>query len=188
MAIDKFIKEIITGKEVEVPEDVTNILESGEKIIHAFQQGSITGKFGGAESIYITDLRIIKLMPNTFGLRAEIRDFLYKDMANVTIDRGMTRTNIRVKMRFQSHNVFINKIPKDAGNQIFRTIQDGIAGRLSASGVSDLLDTKEDEKLKTRTTGLSIPNQIRELSKLKTEGLIAEVEFEQKKKKLLERM
>ena len=63
------MKRIITGREVPVPNELENILEPDEIVFHSFEQASITGKFGGAHSIYITNRRVAKLVPSAFGLR-----------------------------------------------------------------------------------------------------------------------
>ena len=45
------IKEAVRGKKVEIPKEVKNVLEPGEEVFHAYEQASITGKVGGAQSI-----------------------------------------------------------------------------------------------------------------------------------------
>ncbi len=105
-------------------------MESDEKVLYGVQQVGLGGKITGLESIFITNKRIIKLKPKTLGLRADIEDYLYKDMANVKLDRGILRSSISIVMRFRSDNVKIENIPKDEAYEIFKAIDDGIAGRL----------------------------------------------------------
>jgi len=156
------MKRIITGREVPVPNELENILEPDERVFHSFEQASITGKFGGAHSIYITNRRVAKLVPSAFGLRRKVEDYRYEDMANVTLKKGITRSDIAIKMRFLSNDVDITKIPKDGANRIVRTIQDGIQGRLDRpdyhvesvviSEVSDpeVSDSKIDESSESK--------------------------------------
>ena len=173
------IKEAVRGKKVEIPGEVKNVLEPGEEVFHAYEQASITGKIGGAQSIYVTNLRIFKLVPTTLGLRRNIEDYRYEDMANVSMKRGITRSDISIKMRFLSNNVAIAKIPKDAAQEILMTIQKGIAGHHK---------TEAPSITKTDTLQSDATEQIRKLAELKKDGILSEVEFETKKKELLEKL
>jgi hypothetical protein len=121
---------IISGKEIKTPEEIKKILESDETVLYGVQQAGLGGKITGLESIFITNKRVIKLKPKTLGLRADIEDYLYKDMANVNLDKGIFRSSISIVMRFRSDSVNIENIPKDDAYNIFKAINDGIAGRL----------------------------------------------------------
>ena len=83
---------IVSGKEIEVPEEIQNILEFDEKVLFAFQQAGMGGKVTGLESILLTDRRVIKMKPKTLGLRVDVSDYLYTDMANVKLTKGMLRS------------------------------------------------------------------------------------------------
>ncbi len=124
------MSSIISGKEIETPEEIKEILESDEKILYGIQQAGLGGKITGLESIFVTNRRVIKMKPKTLGLRADIEDYLYKDMANVKLDKGILRSSISIVMRFRSDTVNIENIPKDEAYKIFKAIDDGIAGRL----------------------------------------------------------
>ena len=173
---------IISGKEIEVPKEVQNILEFDEKVLYAFQQASIGGKVTGAESIFVTDRRVIKMKPKTLGLRADVSDYLYTDMANVKLNKGMLRSGIGIRMRFMSEPVSIENIPKDGANKIFKTIQDGIAGRLEEGKPTHLPDAG------VSSSQIDITEQIRKLGELKDSGILTEEEFQAKKKELLSKM
>jgi hypothetical protein len=121
---------IISGKEVKTPEEVKEILESDEKVLYGVQQAGLGGKITGLESVFITNIRVIKMKPKTLGLRADIEDYLYKDMANVKLDKGIFRSSISIVMRFRSDSIKIENIPKDDAYKIFKAIDDGVAGRL----------------------------------------------------------
>jgi len=155
---------IISGKEIEV---------------HAFQQSGIGGKVMGLESIFVTERRVIKMKPKTFGLRADIGDYLYKDMANVKLNKGMLRSGIRIQMRFMSEDVRIENIPKDGANKVFKAIQDGIAGMIGGGSTHP-----SDEN--APKPQLDIADQIKKLAELKDAGILTEEEFQAKKKQLLQ--
>jgi hypothetical protein len=121
---------IISGKEIKTPEEIKKILESDEKVLYGVQQAGLGGKIAGLESIFVTNKRVIKMKPKTLGLRADIEDYLYKDMSNVKLNKGIFRSGISVVMRFRTDSVNIERIPKDEAYNIFKAIEDGIAGRL----------------------------------------------------------
>ena len=87
-------------------------------------------KITGLESTFLTNKRLIKMKPKTLGLRADIEDYLFKDMANVKLDKGILRSSISIVMRFRSDNVIIEKIPKEDANKLFKFIEDGINNKL----------------------------------------------------------
>lgn len=174
---------IISGREVEVPKEIQSILENDEKVLHAFEEASITGKVGGAESIYVTNKRVFKLKPTTLGLRRNVEDYRYVDMANVYMKKGITRSDIYIHMRFLSNDVGIEHIPKEATMEIFKTIQAGIQGKLETK---EQVSNKSESNIKSDSD--DIMDKIRKLSELKKEGILSEEEFEEKKRQLLEKL
>jgi hypothetical protein len=173
------MEAIISGKEIEVPNEVQDILKFDEKVLYAFQQAGIGGKVMGLESIFVTERRVIKMKPKTFGLRADIGDYLYKDMANVKLNKGLLRSGIRIQMRFMSEDVRIENIPKDGANKVFKAIQDGIAGMLGGGSTHS-----PDEKVPT--SQIDVADQIKKLAELKDAGILTEEEFQAKKEQLLQ--
>lgn len=120
---------IISGKEIDAidaPEEIKKILELDENILEGVQQAGFGGKIAGVESVFVTNKRMIKLKPNTLGLRSEIEDYLYKDIANVKLDNGILRSSIHIVTRFRTEPIIIENIPKDAANKIYKIIQEGI--------------------------------------------------------------
>ncbi len=124
------MSRIISGKEIKTPDEIKEVLEADEKVLYGFQQAGLGGRITGLESIFVTNRRIFKVKPTALGLRAEIEDYLYKDMANVKLEKGMFRSSISIVMRFRSDNVDIKNISKDGAYKIFKAIEDGIAGKL----------------------------------------------------------
>ena len=170
---------IISRKEIEVPNEVQDILEFDEKVLYAVQQAGIGGKVRGLESIVVTERRVIKMKPKTLGLRADIRDYLYKDMANVKLNKGLLRSGIRIQMRFMSEDVRIENIPKDGANKVFKAIQNGIAGRIGGGSTHS-----PDENISK--SQLDVADQIKKLAELKDAGILTKEEFQAKKEELLQ--
>lgn len=169
---------IFSGREIEVPNEVQDILKFDEKVLYAFEQAGIGGKVMGLESIFVTKRRVIKMKPRTFGLRADIGDYLYNDMANVKLNKGLLRSSIRIQMRFMSEDVRIDNIPKDGANMVFKAIQDGIAGIFGGGSINS-----PDENIST--SQIDVADQIKKLAELKDAGILTEEEFQMKKKQLL---
>lgn len=114
---------IVSGKRIKIPDDILQIAGPHEKFLHAFQQAGFGGSLMGLASIYVTDSRIIKRIPNSFGLRADIEDYWFRDMANVKISKGIIRSSIQITMRYQSNDLFIEDLPRSGVNEVIRDIQ-----------------------------------------------------------------
>ena len=115
---------------IEVPRVIKQTLSPGEEVLHFIQQSRLK-KMITPESIFVTNKRVIKHIPKTFGLRRNIQDYKYVDMANTEIEQGLLFSNIRIKMRFGTEPVFLEMIPNNVVRKVFATIQSGIENRLS---------------------------------------------------------
>ena len=115
---------------IEVPRVIKEALMDGEEVLHFIQQSRLK-KMITPESIFVTNKRVIKHIPKTFGLRRNIQDYKYVDMANTEIEQGLLFSNIKIKMRFGTEPVFLEMIPNNVVRKVFATIQSGIENRLS---------------------------------------------------------
>lgn len=173
---------ILSGKEIEAPSGVKNLLSFDEKVICGYQQAGLGGAMGGLESIFATDRRLIKVKPNTLGLRLNFEDYLYKDMANIKLNTGILRSSINIVMRFNSEPISIENLPKDGTEKLFKIIENGIAGRLEGGKPTNLPGAG------VSSVQINIEEQIRQLKQLQDSGLISEEEFQNKKMDLLNKM
>jgi len=171
----------LSGKEIEVPGVVKSILSSDETVICGYQQAGLGGKVSGLESVFATDRRLIRVKPKTLGLRADVEDYQYKDMANVKLNKGIIRSSISIVMRFNSEPVKIEKIPSEGTEKIFKIIQEGVAGRSEAGIMTGVQNTGPSTQANTA-------DKIRQLKELKDSGLISEEEFQKKKTDILDKM
>ncbi|MDY6931284.1 MAG: hypothetical protein SVJ22_05150 [Halobacteriota archaeon] len=85
-----------------MPKEVQDILEPDERVLLAFQEAGLGGELAELESIFLTDIRIIKMRPRTLGLRAVIIDYQCENMTNVGLNKGMLRSCIFIETRFQT--------------------------------------------------------------------------------------
>jgi len=172
----------ISGKEIEVPTEVQNVLEPNERVILAFQEAGLGGKRTGLVSIFVTDKRVIRMSPRTWGLRVNILDYRYTDMTNIRLDKGILRSSIFIETRFQTPNVRIDNIPKEGANKLFKVIQEKIHG--SAQGER----ATQSQDVNVSKPEVDITEQIRKLSELKDAGIITEEDFQIKKRDLLSKI
>lgn len=170
-----------TGKEIEVPDDVTRLLQFNEKVLLSAQVARSTELINPG-TIFVTTQRVIVRKPTTLGLRKNVEDFRYVDIANVKLKKGIIRSGIILKMRFLSDNVEIDNFPKEVGEKIFRLVQDGVAGRLPSA-------QPQDPEIKIPSPiQQEIIEKIKEIAKLKDQGILTDIEFQAKKSELLARL
>lgn len=113
------MKEFFTGKEIEIPDDVQRLLQFNEKVLLSAQVARSTELINPA-TIFVTSQRVLVRKPTTLGLRKNVEDYRYTDIANVKMKRGIIRSGIILKMRFLSDDVEVDNFPKDVGEKIFR--------------------------------------------------------------------
>ncbi|MBU7015385.1 MAG: PH domain-containing protein [Theionarchaea archaeon] len=116
---------IFTGLEIEVPRDIKDVLIPGEHVLHAVRQARLEQALT-PDSIFVTTHRIVVRRPTTLGLRRNITDYRYSDMANTRIEKGIINSSIHIEMRFMSEDCVLRGIPNKSASQIFRTIEEQI--------------------------------------------------------------
>lgn len=166
-----------TGKEIEVPQDVSKILEPDEKVLLAAQQARSTNLIN-PDTIFVTTQRLLIRKPTSLGLRKNIEDYRFADIANVKLQKGIVRSSILLKVRFLSDDLEIDNISKEAADKLVQLIQQGIAGGLAVSS--------QDKK--TPVLQQDIIDKIKEIAKLKEQGILSDTEFQTKKAELLSRL
>lgn len=118
--------DTLTGVEIDIPQDVENLLLSNEKVLYAVKQTRLEQAVT-PDSIVVTTHRIIVRRPTTLGLKSNITDYRYVDMANTRIDNGLLYATIFIEMRFLSEDCVLKGIPKKSAAVIFRIIEEQIS-------------------------------------------------------------
>jgi hypothetical protein len=113
------------AKTTKVPNAIKKILLSDEQVIAVIKQSRLKAAIT-PDSIIITDQRIIRCSPSAMGLRKEIEDYRYEDIANLKIDKGILFATITVKRRFMSENLILDDLPKGQADYISRVIQENL--------------------------------------------------------------
>ena len=132
----------------ELPEDVRNILNPGEKILLAVKQSLDVLP----EMIFVTNRRLVFRKSSALGLKKTVTDYPYSEIVNITIDRGLVRSTVEIKMR-SGGELKITDIPKEAAYQLHRAIRERISGAHEEPKALELpsppgAEAKRIEKLK----------------------------------------
>jgi hypothetical protein len=129
------------AKTTRVPNAIKKILLSDEQVIAVIKQSRLKAAIT-PDSIIITDQRIIRCSPSAMGLRKEIEDYRYEDIANLKIDKGILFATITVKRRFMSENLILDDLPKGQADYISRVIQENLR-RMSGATASPVATNQQ---------------------------------------------
>ncbi len=86
-----------------IPQDINNILGSKEAI-ELYIQEKIFHPRINIESVIITNERIIFRHPHALGLKKDYTDYSYRDITNVTLDKGIMRSTIKLTLKHGEEN------------------------------------------------------------------------------------
>jgi hypothetical protein len=128
-------------KTLKVPNAIKKMLLADEQVIAAIKQSRMKAAIT-PDSIIITNHRIIRCSPSALGLRKQIEDYRYEDIANLKIDRGILFATITAKRRFMSEDLILDKLPKGQADNISKVIQENL-GRMSSIGRSLLAPNQQ---------------------------------------------
>lgn len=190
----------LSQSELEEVEKIKDTLMPDEKVLLVVRQSRIAprgltrpGTITTPNTIFATNQRIIIRNPTMLGLRAGIEDFPYKSVTSAKLHKGVFSSEIRLRipgltetsrlpttLRWGRRDEGeIAALPKDKAEQLVRIIKEGMANRLPG---------QTPPKPTTPAKTVSPLDQIKKLADLKNSGLITEKEFQEKKKKLLEKI
>jgi hypothetical protein len=88
---------------VATPDDIKNILGSNEKV-ELYIEEKIYHPRINIESVIITNERIILRHPHTLGLKKDYTDYSYRDITNVTLDKGIMRSTINLTLKHREEH------------------------------------------------------------------------------------
>jgi hypothetical protein len=128
------------------------------------------------DSIIVTNQRIIRCSPSALGLRKEIEDYRYEDIANLKIDKGILFATITVKRRFMSEDLILDNLPRSRADYISRVIQENLRG-MSGAATPPVTPNQ-------RTPPASPENPLQVLKLRFARGEITKEQFEEMKRAL----
>jgi hypothetical protein len=156
------------------------LTEDEQILINAEQSRMMPGgSIATPNSIYVTNKRIIFRNPRMWGLKIDLMDYAYEDLANVELHKGIFTTEIELTPRFNSEKVKLPAVSKDVAEELFGAIRKGMHGDFGlgndATGNVVEQQQKPDEPI----------SKLERLSALKEKGIISDKEFEAVKTRLL---
>jgi len=199
---------ITDSSDLEQISKVTEMLNPDEKVLLVAKQSRIKpgGSLHTPNIIYATDRRIIIRDPYMLGIKENVVDIPYDIVTSVKLEKGLLSSTIRFKSPGLMSSTklgmmdslidgeddqggIIEAIPKDKAQDLLEIIRSGMqtSNRKSAPSrnqkPNELLESKEHTEPPNQS--ISISDEIRNLAKLKEEGLITEEEFKQMKQDLI---
>ena len=160
------------------------MLLPAEEILMVGEQKRVVpgGSLTTPNKIYVTNRRIIFRNPKLLGLKADINDFSYEDIANIRLHRGVFSTEIFLKSRFLSDQVALPAVDKDTATRINEYIRKGMRGELPGQLMSQRGMAPAVEGPETARDPIA---EVERLYGLKEKGIITVDEFEKLKSRLL---
>jgi len=163
------------GKALKVPKAIKKMLLTDEQVMAVIKQSRLKAAIT-PDSIIVTNQRIIRCSPSALGLRKEIEDYRYEDIANLKIDKGILFATITAKRRFMSEDLVLDKLLKGQADYISRVIQENVR-RMSGAATSPITTNQQ--------TPLASPEDPLQVLKLRfARGEITKEQFEEMKRAL----
>jgi hypothetical protein len=150
-------------------------------------------------SLYITNMRVIFRIPKWGGLKADIVDVNYQDIADVSLKRGILHTDIVLKSRFHTEDIIVPGIDKRTAEHADALIRQGIRGenfeqmeqqqytQASQKNQNHGHDTQSEVEQVVREKQDPL-DKLAKLADLKQKGVITEEEFQKLKTDLLKKL
>ena len=176
-----------------IDSDIQHILLHQEQILLRVTQSRVGpgSSMTTPSSLYVTNMRVIYRIPKWAGLKADIIDVNYQDIADVSLRRGILHTDIVLKSRFHTEDIVISGIDKHIAEHADTLIRQGIRGesftqleqqsqksqRSYTYSAQDVEEQKQDPL-----------DKLAKLADLKQKGAITEEEFQRLKTDLLKKL
>jgi len=115
------------------PDDIKNILGSNEKV-ELYIEEKIYHPRINVESVIITNQRIIFRHPHALGLKKDYTDYSYKDITNVTLEKGLLRSTIKLTLKHEEQTetqqegqrMDLENLPNDLAEKGYGIIRENI--------------------------------------------------------------
>ena len=159
---------------------IDKMLTEGEQILINADQSRMMpgGSIATPNSTFVTNKRIIFRNPRMWGLKVDMMDYAYSDLANVELHKGIFTTAIELTPRFNSEKVKLPAVSKEVAEELFGAIRKGMHGDFGLDDVTGNLVVQQQKPD-------DLISKLERLSSLKDKGMISEKEFEAVKTRLL---
>jgi hypothetical protein len=185
---------------IKVDSDIQKQLLEKEQVLLRVRQSRI-GPGGSAFtpiSIYITNMRVIYRKPVWVGLKSEIIDVNYQDIADIRLKRGIIHTDIFLKSRFHTDEIAVRGTNTHIAEQANAFIQQGIRGEHSGQvmhrqpqrtpNYNYYSYSQEERQSEDIESKMDPVDKLTKLADLKQKGILTNEEFQRLKIKLLEKI
>lgn len=113
-----------------VPDDLQKILGPNEQAQLYIAQKIYHPKIS-IDSVLITNQRLILRHPHAMGLKKDYTDYNYQDVANVVLDKGFTRSTLKLVLRFGGEPLALEDLPNSDAQKAYGLVR-GNLDRLQA--------------------------------------------------------
>ena len=115
------------------PEGIKNILGSNERV-ELYIEEKIYHPRINIDSVIITNERIILRHPHALAMRDDYTDYSYRDITNVTLDKGIMRSTIKITLKHrekpqgehQEEQLELENLPNTLAEKGYEVIKENI--------------------------------------------------------------
>jgi hypothetical protein len=115
---------IIVEKD-DAPSDVLTLLDENEKVLLYMKQKKYHPAIN-IESVTVTDRRVILRKPSMLRIKKSYTDYSYADILNVTINKGVLRSTLKLNLKVDGTDLLVKDIPNEDAQEAFKIIRAGI--------------------------------------------------------------
>ncbi|MDG7000173.1 MAG: PH domain-containing protein [Nitrososphaerota archaeon] len=128
---------------IETPDDVKKILGSDEEVQIYIRQHFYHPKIN-VDSVVITNERIILRHPHAVGLKKDYTDFNYRDISNVVMKKGITRSTVSCTLRFGGDPLAMSELRNSDAEEAYGIIRENLA-RFQAPSNAKVVEIPHDK-------------------------------------------
>ena len=139
-------------------------------------------------SIYITNMRVIYRKPIWGGLKSDIIDVNYQDIADIRLKRGVIHTDIFLKSRFHTDEISVKGTNNNIAEKANAFIQQGIRGEHTGQIMYRQPKQTPNYNYSPQESKVDPVDKLTKLADLKQKGILTDEEFQRLKNKVLEKM
>jgi hypothetical protein len=108
------------------PDDLQKILGPNEQAQLYIAQKIYHPKIS-IDSVLITNQRIILRHPHAMGLKKDYTDYNYQDIANVAMDKGFTRSTLKLEPKFGGEPFTLENLPNSDAERAYGLIRENLS-------------------------------------------------------------
>ena len=169
---------------------IDKLLAMNERVLMTANQSRVLpgGSLTTPNSIFLTTKRIIFENPRLLGLKRDLIDFMFVDLANVKIRKGIFSSQLELFPRWNSEKVELPAVGKKVAEELFSMIRKGMNGDLiEVPTQAPALPAPEPAPAPATVLLPEAPeSRLERFAAMRDKGIVTEAEFQAVKTKLLE--